>query len=303
MRRSSNGPQRAASSRVDAADSADRRARHQAAGLLGDTVARDYGRKLRLFNLFAEPELRHAAASIGLAPGMRALDVGCGCGQTLEYLAGEVGDSGLVVGIDLAAAHAAAAGAAAAANVNVLQADLLRPPFSAGSFDLIWAVNTINHLRSPLDGLQQLARLLRPNGRIVLGQSSLLPDMYLAWDYRLERLVDEAVRRCYRDRYGLEERDTTASRAIVGLLRNCRFREIKVRTIPIERIAPLREADEAYLMEVVFRGFWGERLKPYLPAEDFAQLREICNPEDDRFALKRPDFHFVQTLTLAIGAC
>ncbi len=33
------------------------------AGLLGDTIARDYSRKLQLFNTFAEPEPPRAAAS------------------------------------------------------------------------------------------------------------------------------------------------------------------------------------------------------------------------------------------------
>ena len=33
------------------------------AGLLGDMIARDYSRKLQLFNSFAEPELRQAVAS------------------------------------------------------------------------------------------------------------------------------------------------------------------------------------------------------------------------------------------------
>jgi hypothetical protein len=38
-------------------------------------------------------------------------------------------------------------------------------------------VNTINHLREPLAVVQVLASLLRPGGRIAVGQSSLLPDI------------------------------------------------------------------------------------------------------------------------------
>ena len=57
-----------------------------AVGKLGDTPARDYGRKLRLFNAFAEPELRAAIASLDLKPGMRVLDAGCGTGEALGWL-------------------------------------------------------------------------------------------------------------------------------------------------------------------------------------------------------------------------
>src|SRR5689334_20774249 len=72
------------------------------AGLLGDTATRDYSHKLRLFNAFAAPELRQAIASLGLKPGMTVLDAGCGTGESLQWLADEVGPSGKVFGIDLA---------------------------------------------------------------------------------------------------------------------------------------------------------------------------------------------------------
>jgi SAM-dependent methyltransferase len=270
-------------------------------GLLGDTAARDYAGKLRLFNSFAEPELRQAVASLGLEPGMRILDAGCGTGDALEWLAVEVGAQGLVVGLDLAAAHAAAARAAVPARIAVLQGDLLRPPLAAASFDLIWTVNTVNHLRDPLAGVKLLATLLRGGGRIALGQSSLLPDMYFAWDARLERLTHEAVRRYYQDRYCVDERDLAAVRAIAGVLRGAQLREVRVRTFVIERAAPLGPADEAYLVEAIFRGTWGERLRAYLTRDDYDELTHLCNPGDPRFALRRPDFHFLQTFTLAVG--
>jgi len=75
------------------------------AGLLGDTPLRDYSRKLSSFNSFAKPELRALIASVGLGPGMRILDAGCGTGEALPWLLDEVNPSGSVVGIDLAAAH------------------------------------------------------------------------------------------------------------------------------------------------------------------------------------------------------
>jgi SAM-dependent methyltransferase len=270
-------------------------------GLLGDTTRRDYSRKLQLFNSFAEPELRQAIDSLSLKPGMRILDAGCGTGEALHWLWDEVEPEGEVIGIDLATAHTAAARTAVSARTFVLQADLLQAPFAGASFDLIWCVNTINHVRDPVGGVQALATLLRPGGRIALGQSSLMPDMYFAWDSRLERLTNEAVRHYYRDRYRLDERDLTAVRSIIGLLRRAGLSKVIARTLIIERVAPLRAADEAYLTQAIFRDTWGERLRPYLAEDDYAELARLCDPQHPQFALRRPDFHFLQSFTLAVG--
>ena len=270
-------------------------------GLLGDTVTRDYSRKLRLFNVFAARELRAAIASLNVEPGTHVLDAGCGTGEALRWLAEAAAPAGRVVGIDLSAAHVAAARASVTAGIEVMQGDLRDLAMPDASFDLIWCVNTINHLHDPLATLKGLVSLLRPGGRIVLGQSSLLPDMFFAWDARLERLTNEAVRRYYRERYRLDERDLAAVRAIAGLLRRGGLQNVTTRTFPIERLSPLEPDDHDYLLEAVFRGTWGERLRPFLSGEDYEELERLCDPHAPEFALRRPDFHFIQSFTLAVG--
>lgn len=270
-------------------------------GLLGDTAARDYSHKLELFNAFAEPELRMAINSLDLKPGMRILDAGCGSGEALSWLWDAVGPGGEVAGIDLSEAHVATARRRAPHGARVCRADIAQAPFAPATFDLVWCVNTINHLRAPVAGIRALARLVIPGGRIALGQSSLVPEMHFAWDARLERLTNEAVRQYYRDRYGLTEHDLRAVRAIVGLLRQAGLHAVKSCTLMHERVAPLDPASEAFLVEAIFRDTWGERLRPYLQAEDFAELAELCNPRHANFALHRADFHFLQSFTLAVG--
>jgi SAM-dependent methyltransferase len=269
--------------------------------LLGDTTERDYSSKLRLFAAFAEPELKAAIQGFDLRPGMRVLDAGCGTGEALKWLEDEVAPDGAAVGLDLAQAHVAAASGHVAPTTLVLQADLLRAPFPSHSFDLIWCLNTINHLRDPVGGIAALATLTRPRGRVVLGQSSFLPDMYFAWDARLERVTNEAVRQYYRDRYGLNERDLTSVRSLVGWGRAAHLRDVNARTIVIERISPLRSADHAYVLEAIFRATWGQRLRQYMSPADYAELQALCDPDDPGFALRRPDFHLVQSLTLVTG--
>jgi hypothetical protein len=66
-------------------------------------------------------------------------------------------------------------------------------------------------------------------------------------------------------------------------------------------VSPVGPADEVYLCEAIFRDTWGERLRSYLPEEDFAALGRLCDSRHPQFALRRPDFHFLQSFTLAVG--
>ena len=92
-----------------------------------------------------------------------------------------------------------------------------------------------------------------------------------------------------------------ACAALVGLLRAGGLREVSARSVLIERVSPVDEATRAYLQESVFEQTWGERLRPYLSPADFAALRRLCDPADPACALKRADFHYLQSLTLVLG--
>jgi SAM-dependent methyltransferase len=269
--------------------------------LLDDTPSRNYAAKLRRFNEFARPEICAAIASLGLRQGMHVLDVGCGTGEGLRWLHESINGIGVVAGLDLSRAHVAAARALAPPDVPVVQADLLWPPFPKGFFDVLWCVNTIAHLRHPIDGLTALRSLLRDGGRIALGQSGFMAEMFFAWDSRLERVACDAVRKYYQERYGLDERMLTSFRGLVGLLQQAGLRDVTARTYIIERVFPLSPADEAYLYEAIFRDTWGARLEPYMSAEDFDSLSRLCDPDSPEFALRRRDFHFLQTFSLVVG--
>jgi SAM-dependent methyltransferase len=264
-----------------------------AARPLGDAPERSYVRKLEAFAKFAEPELRRIFAGFGLGRDAVVLDLGCGAGLTTAWLR-EASD-GLVVGADLSRPHLVSA---SAHHSLLVQADAGQPCFREGSFDLIWACNTVNHLTEPAAALARLGRLLRGGGRLVLAQSGFLPDMFFAWDAPLEDSVRTACHRFYRERYGLTVEGTAGVRGLLGLLRDAGCGEVSARTHVVERLHPLGSADRDYLQHAIFEGGWGERILPYLSPEERVRLRENIDPASARYCLDRRDFHHIQSLTV-----
>lgn len=268
------------------------------AGLYGDTAARDYADKLSAFTSFAAPELRATIGNLGIGPGQRVLDVGCGTGQLARWLHEAASDTH-VIGLDLARAHLAAA-TTRHERLSWVQADASCLPFADDTFDWIWLSNTLNHLRDPGAWLGDARRLLRRDGRVVIAQGSFLPDMILAWDARLEREVTYACRAYYCRKYGLDEAQLSAPRDWVGRLRAAGYVDVQAQTRVIERTAPLSPEQRAYFADW-FRDFWGHRVQAFLSEADWRAVQALTDPASPTFAPDRPDFHALQTYTLVSG--
>jgi demethylmenaquinone methyltransferase/2-methoxy-6-polyprenyl-1,4-benzoquinol methylase len=138
-----------------------------------DRVASHYD----LLNSVMSAGLHHrwrerAADRAALEPGGSALDVCCGTGDLTLELASRVAPGGSVVGcdfsepmLDLAREKVAARGAA---NIRFEWADALRLPYDGGRFDAVTVGFGVRNLADIDAGLRELARVLRPGGRLVV---------------------------------------------------------------------------------------------------------------------------------------
>ena len=108
----------------------------------------------------------------GIGPGQAVLDVATGPGEPALSLAATVAAHGSVVGVDIVPAMVDAASREAQrrgsinASFRVASADQL--PFDDGSFDAVVSRFGVMFFPSPLAGIREMLRVLKPGGKLAL---------------------------------------------------------------------------------------------------------------------------------------
>ncbi|WP_406632501.1 methyltransferase domain-containing protein [Amycolatopsis sp. WGS_07] len=110
-------------------------------------------------------------ARLRLSPGQRVLDVGCGLGAPALRLAAATGAH--VVGIATSpnlvkAATAAAEDAGLDGQVRFEVADAAELPYPPSAFDAVLAIESLVHMSDRPKVFSEIARVLRPGGRLSL---------------------------------------------------------------------------------------------------------------------------------------
>jgi len=103
-----------------------------------------------------------AMAAIREVAPSRVLEVGCGWGELAEWIARDTGAE--VVAVDLSPRMVELA---RERGIDARVADVQQLPFADGEFDLVVAAWMLYHVPELDRGIRELARVLRPGGRLV----------------------------------------------------------------------------------------------------------------------------------------
>lgn len=123
--------------------------------------------RLRVLARVTEPTTTSFLDRLGIAPGMRCLDVGCGGGDVTVELARRVGPGGRAVGVDIDDTVLAVARGEVEAegtrNVEFRALDV-RTEACGSDWDVVYARFLLTHLADPESTLAALVDHLRPGG-------------------------------------------------------------------------------------------------------------------------------------------
>ncbi|HET9097638.1 MAG TPA: methyltransferase domain-containing protein [Candidatus Baltobacteraceae bacterium] len=147
-----------------------------------DTVADVYDAYLPLtfktFSCEESVERNRMVDRLRLQPGQRVLEVGAGTGRTSAYIAERLQGNGHIYVHDISRGilgKAVERLASEPVKTSFLLSNGVYLPFPAGYFDAVFHFGGLNMFSDVRRGLSEMSRVVRPGGRVVVGDESIPP--------------------------------------------------------------------------------------------------------------------------------
>ena len=119
-----------------------------------------------------DPMHRRHIERLGVGPGARTLEVGCGNGSMSAWLAKRVAPGGRAVAMDL---DLSLADAEDVPGLELRQGDICAGPVAPADFDLVTARAVLHHVADAGAAVANLVASARPGGAILLIEPDFLP--------------------------------------------------------------------------------------------------------------------------------
>ncbi|HWE37350.1 MAG TPA: methyltransferase domain-containing protein [Isosphaeraceae bacterium] len=251
----------------------------------------EYATTLAAYHAAFAAELRAMVESLPIAEGDHVLDMACGDGTYVGWLAGRVGPDGLVVGVDAAPSYLDLAREAPRPDdvldrLGFVAATLERLPFEGGTFDLAWCAQSLFSLPEPVGAVQALARVVRPGGVVAVLEDDTLHQVLLPWPVELELAVRQAELLGFAEE-SKRPRKFYVGRRLRGVFEAAGLVDCRRRTWAADRQAPLGPAERAYFASYLTD--LRDRAAPHLEPATLEALDRLLDPDGDDPLLDRPD--------------
>jgi len=248
------------------------------------------------------PEYEAMLRSVGIRPGWRVLDAGCGGGDFLPLLAELVGAAGSIVAVDVAPDNVATvrervAGWRLPCPVEAQVGSVTELTFPDATFDAVWCGNTLMYLVADEadTALREFRRVTKPGGlvankEIEAGLMLLAPAPPFIFPHYWERRGASSPP----GRALVRSRALRRSQWQVGLV------EAWQRTTLIERWAPVSTVEREYLGGTLAY-FARVAEESEVPEEDLPTWRRLRDAGAPDYLLDDPDFYYCEANVVAVG--
>jgi len=153
-----------------------------------------YDKLAKVYDLFFGPTLHpgrlRAIDRMNIQPGERVLEVGVGTGINLSLYPRQATVTGIDFSSSMLEKARERAARPGASPVRLLQMDAADLRFADNSFDVVYAPYLISVVPDPVKVAQEMHRVCRPGGRIIILNHFLSPNLILS---RAERLISPAT--------------------------------------------------------------------------------------------------------------
>ena len=259
-----------------------------------------YAAELKAMHRAHQPELLRLVNCIPIPAPCRVLDLACGDGYFTRLLS-ERNLNGETIGVDNSSAYLQEAQRLSGNNghLQFQQADAYKLPFPDDSFDLVWCGHSLHSLAYTHQLLCEVRRVLRPGGILALVETDSLHHIILPWPVDMELAVHRAEHKWAGAQRG-NRRRKYFSRWCSGLLQHAGLQLVQRRTIPVDRCAPLCEADHEFLARHL-DDLW-KRLGRLINQRYRERLKEYVVPEGEHYLPDAEDLVFTVLNTLVVAS-
>ncbi len=201
----------------------------------------------------------------GAGCGMTVLDLGCAAGTTCRMMAGLTGPEGRVVGVDASASRLEEGRGHGEHRpwIEYRQGLASGVPAADGEFDLSWSRFVFEYLPSPREALDEMVRVTKPGGSVVVSDL----DGNCVWHHPCDPIlradIDEAVRALgagFHPRIGIELYSMFVDAGLRDVSVDVRPYHVLAGSVDAERMEQWRMKLEGVALTLEARGWDAHRI-------------------------------------------